>query len=392
MKVVKKEKVGLSSKESNSLEILKIVLNEGHCSRKELAEHLGMSKMTITNLVNHLMDCGYLKEVELSKKQNKTVGPKASGITIQENKIIGIGIHIGETEIVAQIVDIVVGVLEEIRMELQMGDSNTNLINGIKGLINGLLDTNIEYKQNIIAIGIAYDGNLNERSGKIIYSNSPLEKEGIGIKAIIEKKYGIPTYIGHSIISDIMAEIRFGLHSIDSSYMYINIDKSIRSGVITNTMISQGVLAQSCELGHMSIRYDGQPCHCGSRGCYELYGTTAVLVKQTQCHSIEEYLLKLEAREPKAIRVMEDFIQITAAAFTNIINMYRCKYIVLGGDMVKFPTAQIKKIENLVNQKALYNKYYQVKLIPRKLIGENANVGAGIYGIYKAIYDKNYTV
>ena len=116
-----------------------------------------------------------------------------------------------------------------------------------------------------------------------------------------------------------------------------------------------------------------------------------MLLRQSQCHSLEELLLKLEQREPKSLRVMDDFMQVTTVALTNIINLYHPDYIILGGDITRFDASIVRQIEHLVNERSQCRGHFYTKVLTGKLSGQQLSMGAALIGLYEIYHQNTFT-
>ena len=82
-------------KQRNLKAILRVVNKHGQIPKKEIAEVLGMTPMTISNIANEMIDEGILKTI--GKKEEKNIGRKKIliGINYEYKKVIGIYIYTG---------------------------------------------------------------------------------------------------------------------------------------------------------------------------------------------------------------------------------------------------------------------------------------------------------
>lgn len=78
---------------NNTREVLRHLVLNGDSSRVRLSKKLGLSKMTITNIVNDLQKGGYIYESDTYDKENAgSTGPKPIMLRVTQNKLTAIGI------------------------------------------------------------------------------------------------------------------------------------------------------------------------------------------------------------------------------------------------------------------------------------------------------------
>lgn len=368
----------------NAENVLKLLMMEKSLSRKELAERLGLSKMTISNIVNQLKEKGYLSERPM-ERTCACNGPKPTAISIVPDSFITVGVHISSTAITVQAVDIVDGVLYETESSVDNIDSNQKLIRIIKDMIHTLFREQWEYSNKIRGIGITYSGMVDTKNGKISFSANQFEKEEVNLKAYLEKAFSIPVVVASEIEGAAIAELIFGEPLGSKKIYYINSGKDIRGGFINDYLILHGSYGLAGEIGHMTVKYDGKLCLCGSRGCYSLYAGTPVLLERSRCHSIEELQLKIQERDPLALRIIEEYIQITTAVFTNIVNIYDPNYLLIGGEIAKLDSSIFRKIERLLNERIIYRKDRYIKIRISKIHGKANTIGAAA-AVYEQLF------
>lgn len=361
----------------NAYLVMKLLMINKSLSRREIAEKLGLTKMTVGNIVNQLKEKGYVKEEKLEGECN-SIGPKPTAVTILSKGILAVGVHITSTKITVTLVDIVDGVLYEQTSSVDKLESNQQFMNYIKEMIASLLERNQEYSNRIMGIGVTYSGVVDPINGKILYYINQIEKEDINIRSILVKRFNLPVVVSTEAEGATIAEIVFGARIAARRIYYLNISDSIRGDCIEDGMVSHGVCGMSGEVGHMSVKYDGPLCACGSRGCYHLFAGIDVLLKNSECHSLEELELKIQDRDPLAVRIMEDFIQITTSVLINIVHLYDPQYILVGGEITKLNPSIFKKIERILNERVLYRKERHIKVVCSKIKRDANVIGAAM--------------
>ena len=126
---------------------------------------------------------------------------------------------------------------------------------------------------------------------------------------------------------------------------------TLGTGIGVGIIIDGSDRGMAAEGGHMVIQYNGRPCTCGHRGCFEAYASATALITQTQeamaAHP-ESLLWKLcegdifkvngktpfdgrDAGDPTAIQVVEQYLNYLAFGVSNLINILEPDAMVIGG-------------------------------------------------------------
>ncbi len=361
----------------NTCNVLKLLMMEKSLSRKELATKLGLTKMTVGNIVNHLKQEGLIEE-EKRESETNSIGPKPTAVKIASRRILAVGVHITPKKITTMLVDVVDGILYKETQSVDNLESNQQVLYVIKDMVATILDKYKDYSTYLVGIGVTYNGVVDTVEGKITFCINQIDKEELNVKSVLTKRFNLPVVVASEVEGAAIAELVFGTKLGDSRIYYMNLSNSIRGGFINGYTINAGTHGMSGEVGHMSIKYDGPLCLCGSRGCYHLFGSVDVLLKKSECHSIEELHLKLQDRDPLSLRTMEDFIQVTTSVCSNIVHLYDPAYILIGGEIAKLDGSIFRKIERLLNERIIFRKERYVKVI-RSHVKEKANeIGAAM--------------
>lgn len=64
--------------------------------------------------------------------------------------------------------------------------------------------------------------------------------------------------------------------------MMITLGTGVGSGIILNKRIFNGCDDMDAEIGHTKLVYDGLPCTCGRKGCFEAYASATALISQAK--------------------------------------------------------------------------------------------------------------
>ncbi len=374
----------------NLMQALRIIAFQGPCSRKELTQQMGLTKMSITNIVNTFLSRGLVTEVEIAVDQHMSSGPRPFLLKIATGKLVAIGIHITEYSINGQLYDMADGVLLERKIVTESIHSKAYFLSSIKQLVDELMEYQLLNSLQVVAIGITDDYFINRVQGSVSFKGNQLGIDINFIRSNLEQKYQVPIYIENMHIGILLTEMAFGFYDSNKKYYFLSISDEIRGAFTSEYYIQKGCVGLSGMVGHMSIKFDGPRCSCGNRGCYENYGNIAGLLRDSNCSSIEELNNNLANREPLALRALENFIQVTTIAITNIVNLYDPEIIVVGGNVLKLDKSILKKIEYLVNDSFVFRKQRTISIIPSTLTEYHHQKGAAIMAVYQMTGNKDY--
>lgn len=136
------------------------------------------------------------------------------------------------------------------------------------------------------------------------------------------------------------------------------------------------------EYGHMTIEKEGKLCHCGKKGCFELYSSMQALKKgmieqmNLNPNTTSEQLLailKKEKQNEELNYYIDNYIQTLLIGISNIVNIINPERICIGGSFTYFEDILYKRLL----EKALTTTYQFEK--PEIVLAKLQNT-AGIIG------------
>lgn len=170
----------------------------------------------------------------------------------------------------------------------------------------------------------------------------------------------------------------------NKNILFLTIGTGIGGGVIYNGKLLEGNQFEGFELGHTTIKFDGIPCKCGRKGCFERYGSILEFKnKIKQRLSLEESCNKEELRAIMKQRmneiqdIMEEYKLNLAIGISNLINIFEPDTVILGGGFTHFAYMFGDDIKNkIVNSELLFNRRDDIDLKIAELGNDAGIIGA----------------
>jgi glucokinase len=104
----------------------------------------------------------------------------------------------------------------------------------------------------------------------IAWENEPL-------KARIEDLVHLPTVVENDANAAAWGEFRFGAAASHQDMIMVTVGTGIGGGIVIEGRMHRGSFGVAGEIGHLNMVPDGLPCGCGSKGCWEQYGSGRAL-------------------------------------------------------------------------------------------------------------------
>ncbi len=127
-------------------------------------------------------------------------------------------------------------------------------------------------KKAFKAIAAAAPGVIDQEDG-IVLTSPNLPWTNYDIKSAVEKKVGIPFFIGNDVNVGILGEYKYGVARGYSNIVGFFVGTGMGGGLILNGSLFTGNKYKAAEYGHMILDPEGPLCNCGQRGCLEAFSS-----------------------------------------------------------------------------------------------------------------------
>ena len=228
--------------------------------------------------------------------------------------------------------------------------SAEHIVAEIDSMIISLLKNQQIPVQDILALGIGVPGYVDNERGYILNTNN-LPFHLFPLRDSLASWPEVPVYLGNDANLAALAESRSGAGRACNFMLMITLGTGIGGGIVLNGTLYEGYNGAASELGHHVIRFGGEKCTCGSRGCYEVYASATALKRITAeaaRENPESGLARLIAEQDglitgetafrardcgdkTAAAVIAEYTDNVAEGCANLVNILMPELIVLGG-------------------------------------------------------------
>ena len=314
-----------------------------------------------------------------------------------------LGIDLGGTNIVAGVVD------ENLRV-IAKGKVKTNSPRPANEIADDMAKACFIACENagiaiddISACGIGSPGAIDPISGVVVRANN-LKFDNVPLAAMLKERTGVDFYIENDANAAAYGEFLAGSGRGVNDCVAVTLGTGVGGGIIIGGKLFSGSNYAGGELGHMVIKFDGEPCSCGRTGCWESYASATALIRQTKAamekdkDSVMWQLAdgKLEnvngriafdgmrKGDKTACEVVSTYEKYVAIGLANIINIFQPQKICIGGGISNEKETLINPIIDFVNQEVYANMGKPCQILPAELGNDAGIIGAAqLYRLYK---------
>ena len=256
---------------SNMSTVLRNILaSPGEVTRAGLSQRTGMTRATISRLVDDLVGAGLVRELEPGDGGGR--GRPANRLTPAEGSAVALGVEVDVASLDVTLVDIAGRELGHRRIERDFADSAPEETMALAAreahtLLEGtlpdgalFLGTGVGLPGLVSPTRLALAPNLGWRDIPHDQLLAPLADLN---PVVVANEADLAAYA--------VAYTRPGVAGGPSTFVYVSGEVGVGAGVIVDHRPMSGARAWSGEIGHMCADPNGPLCRCGARGCLEAY-------------------------------------------------------------------------------------------------------------------------
>ena len=266
-----------------------------------------------------------------------------------------LGIDIGGTAVKLGIVEDTGKIVEKSQFPTVIGGETPvmgTILEGTRAFLRGR-------QGQLQGIGVSATGQIDVRLGEVIgVCGSVKNWEGTPIKAALEEAFGLRTTVINDANAVAIAEQRYGSAAGCENVVVVTVGTGVGGGIISGGRLLLGSRGIGGEIGHFTIRYDGEPCTCGGRGCLEKYASVTALVKEVESRKGLRQRLGMEEVNGKTIfhhwddpeikEILACWTDCLAAGLIGLTHIFNPEMIVVGGGISREEERYIRPLREKV--------------------------------------------
>ena len=366
-------------------------------SRPELAAKTGLSRATISILVEELLVRGLVEESGFGDSRGGRP-PVILRFNPDAACAIGACMHEYDWNFVAVNLDARVLRQHKEHIPLETPEAAVAaLARGFEAVTEGI-STRI-----LPAIGLGTPGLVDIRDGRIKLA-ADLGWVDVPFRRMVEERLQVDTYVANRSKVGALAEYWYGSRKGVKDLIYVSIGTGVAAGIIHQGSLFVGANSSAGELGHLTVLPDGPLCPCGNRGCLQQLVSEDAIANQARqrlrrCSG--SLLHKMAGNHPElitaadvfaaadrgdaaALATIDEIASYIGIAVAGLINLFNPEVIFLGGPVGEASAVLEEKVRENVRHRAMAFPMSAVQ-IQRSSLGTDAGaIGAAVLVLQEA--------
>jgi predicted NBD/HSP70 family sugar kinase len=367
-------------RELNQALILNLVRQEGQISRAEIAKRTNLSRSTVSNIINELIEADRIHEIQKGESRG---GRRPILLELNYRSHCCIGIELSTTFLNLVITDLRAEILYQLNEPFDITTGPDLAVQHVEAVVGrAMQDAGID-PEKVTGVGIGVPGPITYTTGLTIAPPVMPGWNGVCLRDRFSEALPFPVYVDNDANLAALAEYRWGVAQQvrNIAYIYLGVT-GIGAGLVLNGSIYRGEIGSAGEIGHFMIDEDGPLCSCGSHGCLEAIAglpqmlRTAARLGNGQLQTLDQ-LIEEAHNNNHSIRDL--FVKSgthLGIAVANLLNLYNPGLVVLGGPLAAAQELLLETVRVTARKRALPISLEHCDIVAGKLGTDAVALGA----------------
>jgi predicted NBD/HSP70 family sugar kinase len=313
--------------------VLNLIRTRQPISRADLARVSGMQRSTISLIVEELLQGQWVIEGPTVRLPR---GRRPTFLRLNEDRvIIGVDIRPGQTMVALADVNGKFSCQETMATRQDPKAAIDELIGCIRRMMS-LCDG-----KQIEGIGISLPGRYDGNSERLVFAPN-LKWGQVDLRSPIAAATGLDVELENAANACVLAAVWFDRMETCRNLVVVTVSEGIGTGILVNGQLARGLSGMAGEFGHAPLDPNGPLCSCGSRGCWEVFGSNRAALRcylesgsQPADLSFQDLLSLADRGDSRASAALEKMAHYLGYGMRMIVAGLAPERIIIIGDLTR---------------------------------------------------------
>ena len=356
-------------------------------SRSTLAKVTGLTKPTVSTIVEGLIDEGLVTELGHGRVSTEGGRPPIL-LEFNARSSFVAGIHVGVQRTNIVLADARGVELIRDHLSTRDGSAETLLAAAVDRVRRLMVDVAAP-PDALGAIGVCVPGLVDQHQGSCLLAPN-LGWSDVPVRALVSALSDTEVFVHNTAQACAVAETIDGAAKGASDVVLLYAGTGVGAGILSGGRLFHGSAGIAGEVGHCRVTPDDIRCACGKLGCLEAVASVpAILAAASRMpdaaadvsESFASLIAAADRGEPGPIDVLSSAGEYLGAAAAWLVNLFNPEVLIVGGAVAAAGEHVLGPVRRVVSAGALSQSLERVSLRPWAL-GQDAKArGAVLVGM-----------
>jgi predicted NBD/HSP70 family sugar kinase len=347
----------LSLRQMNRLRVIETLYRQPASSRTELVEGTGLSRATVSTLVDELIRADVVRE-ETGEAARRGSGRRPALLSLVPDAAFAVGLDFGHQHIRVAICDLAGEPVVDDWSPAEVDHAPVESLDLAEELVRSALREAGIGPDLLLGVGMGLAAPINRLTGELDAESILPGWRGIRPAAEMQSRLGVPVQLENDANVGALGEKAFGAGRDVDDLVYVRLSAGIGAGLILGGKPYRGSEGFSGEIGHNLADPTGAICRCGNRGCLETVASpvavAALLERSTgRPVSVQTLLELVRAGDRGARRAVAEAGEAVGRAVSTLVNLLNPSMVVIGGDLASAGDVLVDPIRASIQRHAV---------------------------------------
>jgi glucokinase-like ROK family protein len=397
-------------RELNRMLVLNYVREHGPIARVDLARRTGLSRTTVSAIMDGLLREGLVREG--STQQAASSGGRRA-ILVHFNAAAGylLGVDMGRSHLTILICDLAAHILARYSGPFDVDRGPEECLPWLIGELRALLEQHHIPWSQVVGVGMGMPGPMDASLQRTIRPPRMPGWDGVDVRSILARELAVPIYLDNDANLGALGESRYGAGIGVPHLTYVKVGTGIGGGLVMLGHIYRGSVGSAGEIGHVTVDPDGPLCDCGNRGCLEAMVDAHMITRDAvegislraggaaphDAASVLSPLRTLKAPEvedvvnaslqgdPAAVAALTHAGELIGVVLAGLVNLINPSLILLGGSVARAGDLLLDPIRRAITARS-FSVASAHLTVRAGALGDNATALGGVAMVTDAAF------
>ena len=245
----------------------------------------------------------------------------------------------------------------------------------------------------IASLGVGSPGAIDPQAGMVLkWYNLAFDR--VPLSGLLRERLGLEVFLENDANAAALGEYAAGAGRGSASMVAITLGTGVGGGAVLGGKLYTGFNYAGMEIGHFVLEYNGRPCKCGRRGCFESYCSATALIKRTR-EEMERHpdsllwqaaggsLDRVEGRtafiamaqgDETARAVVEEYTGYLGCGVASLINILQPEVVCIGGGVSNAGETLLAPVRAIVDREDYARNSLNRARVVRAQLGNDAGI------------------
>lgn len=350
----------------NATLVLNVIRQHGPLSRAQIAKISGITKATVSEIINDLLREKIIFEGGVSEQSGQ--GRKGILINFDPHARLGIGVDLGGTKITLSLFNLDARILYEKREATFKTANRDEFLDLLANSIASFIVSTGEAHSKIGVIGLATPGIVDINNGIVLEGSPNLPQwSDLPLAHELKKRLNIPVVLENDIRAALVGEMWCGKCHDSASAALIGIGTGLGSALLMDGKIIRGSNNAAGEIGYMIFNRDQLYKNWRDKGCFESYCSGSGIsekVKELTGNALPLEKIMVNARngDPLFCALLDEMADYLAMGIINLVAMANLQTVILTGGVTHAADYFLPRVQEILDRQLFNNTHVTVEL------------------------------